>query len=144
MIEIFSPFSSSYTEKGARPKMPSRKRENLPKILCIHKGRGILNNILMYLHILCRYIDFFGKRMNDIIIYYMENKKIKNQTHFCWCCTAKLKSNFWLWISLPAFVRFGKKGTQFCADAGRCDAEASNHLKLFSHTTNISSEYNFI
>lgn len=51
MIENFSSFSKhtyKCTEKGARPKMPSRKNRecNLPKI-CI-KGRGILN-ILLYI-----------------------------------------------------------------------------------------------
>lgn len=37
---------------------------------------------------------------------------------------------------------WGKKGT-ICADASICDAEASNHLKLFFHTTN-KLEFNFI
>lgn len=40
MIEIFSSFSSSYTEKGARPKMPSIKKRKSPKYICLQKAEG--------------------------------------------------------------------------------------------------------
>ena len=73
--------------------------------------------------------------MNDINTYEKKNTLLL-MLH------GQIKIQF-LIVNFPSSLcALWEKGT-ICADAGRCDAEASNHLKLFSHTTN-KLEYNFI